>query len=258
MRALIAVYKREVALFFRSTIAYAITFGLLLFMGVLFAASVSQYVQINQSGFSPQLIPADDVVIGNLGTLTFLLFVIAPLLTMRLLAEETREGTLEVLMTLPMADWSFVVGKFLAAWTFYTFILLLTLVYYGLLMSIGVPDAGLAFSAYLGAWLYGGAVLAVTMIWSAVSEDQIVAAFLGAASVLVLFLADGVAVLVANQGIAAGASDFIRELSLQSHYQQTMLAGIIRGEDIAYFILLMIAALFLTTLIVGTRRWRSN
>jgi ABC-2 type transport system permease protein len=124
------------------------------------------------------------------GILTFLTFLVAPLLTMRLLAEETREGTLEVLMTLPMNEGQFIIGKFLAVWTYYTVVLLLTLIYHLILLSIGTPDLGTAFGSYFGAWLYGGAVLAVTMIWSAITEDQIVAAFLGAATVLMLYLAD--------------------------------------------------------------------
>jgi ABC-2 type transport system permease protein len=258
MRALWAVYKREVALFFRSGVAYAIAFGLLFFMGVLFSASLWQFVVNNTSGFSQQLITANVAVVNTLGTLTFLLFIIAPLLTMRLISEETREGTLEVLMTLPMGDWAFVVGKFLAVWTFYTVLLLITLVYVFILAQIGVPDTGIVFSAYLGAWLYGGLTLAVSLIWSAVSEDQIVAAFLGAASILVLYLADGVAILANAQSLTANAADFIRELSLNAHYQDTMLQGIVRAEDVLYFLLMMAFALFLTTLMVGTRRWRAS
>lgn len=252
MSALIAVYKREVSQFFRSSVAYAIAFGLLLFLGFLFSGNVATIVQINQSG--QQFIPADFMVVQVLDLLTFLLFIIGPLLTMRLLSEEAREGTLEVLMTLPMGDWVFVVGKWLAAWTFYTAVLLLTLVYMSLLATIGAPDGGAMAAAYLGAWLYGGAVLAISMIWSAITEDQIVAAFLSAASILVLYLVGGASVLTENETVAS----FFRELSLQTHFGDTMLQGIIRGEDVAYFVLVIIAALFITTTIVGTRRWRSN
>lgn len=257
MRSAWAVYKRETSLFFRSTIAYAVAFGLMLFFGFLFSANLTQVVNFNLSG-QGGAIPADDLVINSLGTFTFLLFVVAPLLTMRLLSEEAREGTLEVLMTLPMGDWAFVVGKFLAAWTFYTVLLLLTLVHVALLASIGTPDWGLIGIAYLGAWLYGGAVLAVTLIWSALTEDQIVAAFLSAASVLVLYLADGVAIWASGQEWTQGAADFLRELSLTAHYQDTMMLGIVRGQDVAYFVLLIVAALFITTRIVETRRWRAN
>ena len=260
MRALWAVYKRETSLFFRSTIAYAISFALILFLGILFSSMVAQINLQNQDPYAQQLVPGDEIIKEVIGILTSLLFVIAPLLTMRLLSEEAREGTIEVLLTLPMSEGSFVTGKFLAAWTFYTFVLLLTFVYIVLLLAIGVrPDAGLTFAIYLGAWLYGGAVLAVSLIWSAVTEDQIVAAFLGSASIIVLLLADSVAGLVQSQPSFAPVANFVRELSLNAHYQNVLLrTGVIRAEDVTYFILLMIACLFVTTIIVGTRRWRAN
>lgn len=257
MNALIAVYKRELSLYFRSTIAYAIAFGLMLFFGFLFSANLSQIISFNQSGFG-QTIAADELLLGNLGTLTFLLFIVAPLLTMRLISEEAREGTLEVLMTLPASDWAFITGKFLAAWTYYTLLLVLTLVHVAALALVGTPDLGLLAAGYLGAWLYGGAVLAVALIWSAVTEDQIVAAFLGSATILVLYLADGVALWAAGQGWTERAGDFIRQLSLTAHFQDTMLQGILRGEDVAYFVLLIVAALFITTRLVETRRWRAS
>ncbi len=250
MSKIFAVFKRELALYFRSPIAYAIAFALFLFFGLLYSDRLSQF---NQQA------PADGVnIVPNL--LTFLMFLVAPLLTMRLLAEETREGTLETLMTLPMTEGQFIIGKFLAVWAYYTVILLISIIYHLLLLQVGTPDAGRAFAMYLGAWLYGGAVLAITMIWSAVTEDQIVAAFLGAATVLVLYLAEVAASSIASlpdQNVATGVSTFIRELGLQAHYDQTMLQGVVRAEDVVYFILMMIGALFITTRIVEVRRWRS-
>lgn len=256
MRGFLAVYRREVAQFFRSNIAYAIAFGILLFLGVLFSTNVQSGVQANVSGFAQPPVTADQILLSNLGVLTFLLFIIAPLLTMRLIAEESREGTLEVLMTLPISDAALVAGKFAAAWTFYTVLLALTLLHVLLLGGIGFPDAGLMFVAYLGAWLYGGLTLAFSMIWSAVSEDQIVAAFLGAATVLMLFLASGLAQLLASR--SSFASEFARAISLTAHYQDSMLVGVLRAEDVAYFVLMTVLALFITTLLVGSRRWRAG
>jgi ABC-2 type transport system permease protein len=246
MSKVFAVFKREVGLYFRSPIAYAVSFALLLFMGVLFNAYITQ---ANGS------FPADASFAPNL--LTFLMFLIAPLLTMRLIAEESREGTLEVLMTLPMNESQFILGKFLAAWAYYTVLLLISVIYYVLMAQIGVPDQGVAFGAYFGAWLYGGAVLAIAMIWSAITEDQIVAAFLGAATILVLYLAEFAAVWVAGQQTMAGAADIVRELGLQAHYGVTLSQGIIRAEDLLYFVFIIIGALFITTRIVETRRWRA-
>src|SRR5690606_35131295 len=246
MTKIFAVFKREVGLYFRSPIAYAISFALLLFLGMLFNSFITQ---ANGS------FPADPGFAPNL--LTFLMFLIAPLLTMRLIAEETREGTLEVLMTLPMNEGQFILGKFLAAWAYYTVLLLLSVVYYYLLTLVGIPDQGVAFGAYFGAWLYGGAVLAIAMIWSAVTEDQLVAAFLGAATILVLYLAEFAAIWLSGQQVFGGIANFIRELGLQAHYSATLAQGIVRAEDILYFLFVMIGALFITTRLVETRRWRA-
>lgn len=260
MRSIFAVYKREVGLYFRSPIAYIVSFALLLFFGLLFSANITQAVEFNLSNpqqFGAAPISADALIGFVPSTLTFLLFLVAPLLTMRLLAEENREGTVELLMTLPMRESQFIIGKFFAAWTYYTILLALTLVYYLILSQVGVPDAGRALTAYLGAWLYGGTVLSITMIWSAVTEDQIVAAFLGAATVLVLYLAETAAIWATQQEFTAGAANFIRELGLTAHYDATLLQGIIRAEDILYFMFVMIGAIFITTRIVETRRWRA-
>jgi ABC-2 type transport system permease protein len=258
MRAIFAVFKRELALYFRSPIAYAVAFALLMFIGVLFSGNLAQAVSYNASALQQggQGVTASDLNLAP-SLLTFLMFLIAPLLTMRLLAEESREGTIEVLMTLPMSEAQFIIGKFLAVWAYYTVLLLLTVVYHWLLTLIGTPDMGVQFGSYFGAWLYGGAVLAVSMIWSAITEDQIVAAFLGAATILVLYLAESAALAISNQGAASGAADFIRALGLQAHYNATLQNGIIRVEDIVYFLFLIIGALFITMRIVETRRWRA-
>jgi ABC-2 type transport system permease protein len=243
-----AVFKRELGTYFRSPIAYGVAFAVLFFLSLLFNGYINQ-----GNGQAP----ADSTYIP--GLLTFLLFLIAPLLTMRLLAEEAREGTIEVLMTLPMNESQFIIGKFLAAWAYWTVLLLITLVYHVLLLAVGTPDLGAAFGAYLGAWLYGGTVLAVTMIWSAITEDQIVAAFLGAATILVLYLADIASTVIAGQqtDFSTTLSEFVRQLGLQAHYDATMAHGLIRAEDILYFILMIVGALFITVRIVETRRWRS-
>jgi ABC-2 type transport system permease protein len=242
-----AVFKRELKLYFRSPVAYAIAFAVLFFLALLFNSYLVTSVR-NQ-------LPANSTYMPNL--LTFLMFLIAPLLTMRLLAEESREGTLEVLMTLPMGDWQYVFGKFLAAWAYYTILLAITLVFHLINTQVGVPDLGATAGAYVGAWLYGGAVIAVCMIWTALTEDQIVAAFLSAATVLILYLADqGANALSVNSNLSVLAN-VLRELSLTSHFNDSLAQGIFRLHDILYFIFLIIGALFITTRIVEARRWRA-
>ena len=259
MGALFAVYKREIALYFKSFIAYGITFALMFFLGLLLHSQLARVINIIQSGGQvPPGANAANIALGTLGALVFLLFVVSPVLSMRLLSEESREGTLEILMTLPMSDWVFVVGKFLAAWTFYTSILVLTLVHVWILSLLGPINMGIVAVAYLGAWLYGGATIAICMIWSALTDDQLVAAFLGVATILALFFAEQIGGAFEGNLLAANATQFVRELGLTTHYQATMLEGLLRAQDVVYFLLMIVLALYITTLLVGTRRWRAS
>lgn len=260
MRQIWAVYKRELRLYFQSITAYAIIFGFLFAYGVIVSSNmaiISDY-NVQVAGSQAVLQTSNDLLSGSLSSLMFLLFMIAPLLTMRLLSEEAREGTLEVLMTLPVSESRFIIGKFLAVWTFYTVMLLLTLVHTAIINGISPIDGGLILTAYVGGWLFGGAVLAVSMIWSAITDDQIVAAFLGAMTIILLLLADSLAVWAGGQDITAGTEAFIREIGLQAHYHDTLLEGIFRTQDIFYFLLIIIAGIFITTRLVETRRWRAS
>lgn len=249
MSKIFAVFKRELSLYFRSPIAYAIAFAVLFFLGVVFASNLSnqQYRQLPADAFN--IMPS---------YMTFLMFLVAPLLTMRLLAEEAREGTLEVLMTLPMNEAHFVIGKFFAAWAYFGFVILLTLVHVLILAAFGPIDVGRTIAMYLGGFLYGGAAIAVSMIWSAVTEDQVVAAFLGAVTVLVLYFADlaSTALSGVNPQLGPGLASFVRELGLQAHYN-SMAQGLIRAEDLLYFLFMIGGSIFISVLIVGSRRWRA-
>src|SRR5262249_54120091 len=158
--------------------------------------------------------------------------IFAPLVTMRLMAEENREGTLELLMTLPVTDGDIVLGKFLGAWAYYTIILALTLVYQILLIWLSPPDLGKAFSAYLGVWLYGGASIAIGMLFSSLTENQIIAAFMSLSALVLLWLADLVGQVVNNRGVA----EVVRSLSFQSHYSYSFAYGLVRLNDLVFFV----------------------
>lgn len=256
MQALWAVYQREVTLYFKSFIGYGIAVALMGFIGFYFQLILTDVLNAQTMGQGG--VPAANLASAIVFVFVFLLFLISPLLTMRLLSEESREGTLELLMTLPMGEWVFVVGKFLAAWTFYTFLLALTLIHVFMFAQLGPINPGVFFSAYLGAWLYGGATMAICIIWSAITEDQLVAAFLGATVILMLYLASNIGGNVGDSSIGSQLANVVRELGLQPHFQETMLDGVVRAQDIVYFVLVIVVSLFIATLIVGTRRWRAS
>lgn len=241
LRGTAVIFWREIGQYFASPVAYLVACALLLLTGLLFNADLT---------FSMTVKAADPALIPSFLSLAMVVF--APLLTMRLLAEESREGTLELLLTAPVSDMAVVVGKFLGAWFYYTMLLLVTLVYQFILLAITQPDLGHTISAYIGIWLYGGATLAVGLLFSALTENQIVAAFLSMSVLLLLWLGDLAGEIVANLDLAR----ILRQLSLGGHYTTSFGVGLIRFEDIAYYAGIIVVMLFITIRIVESHRWR--
>jgi ABC-2 type transport system permease protein len=241
MRATWIIFQREMQQYFVSTIAYLVAASFLLLTAMWFNNDLVQSVTIKPP--EPALIPY---------FLSFALVFFAPVLTMRMFAEERREGTLELLLTAPVHDGSIVFGKFLSAWSFYTLLLLATGIYQVILMQIVIPDLAHTISAYIGIWLYGGATLAVGILFSALTENQVIAAFLSTAVLLFLWLGDLAGQIVANIDLAR----LIRKLTLQGHFSTSFAAGVIRAEDVAYYAGIIAIMLFITIRIIESQRWR--
>jgi ABC-2 type transport system permease protein len=241
LRGIWIVFRRELAQYFASPIAYFVAFAVLLLCGFIYNSDLA-----SRNG---RATTDGGVILVYLAQFTIFF---APLLTMRLFAEENREGTIELLMTLPVRDNTIVIGKFLGAWAYYTALLSLTLVHQALLVWLSPPDLGVVIAAYLGLWLFGGAAIAVGMFFSALNENQIVAAFLGVAALLVLWQADLVGNIIANRGVA----QLIRAFSFQSNYNYTFALGLVRLDGVVFFVGVMAAMIFITTQVIESRRWR--
>ncbi|MCC6612089.1 MAG: ABC transporter permease subunit [Anaerolineae bacterium] len=241
MPGVFTVFQREIGSYFTSLYAYLIAFAILIITGILFITDLD-----NAAGQRPP----DPSVIPTF--LSFAMIFFAPLLTMRLLAEEKREGTLELLLTSPASDTGIVVGKFLGSWAYFTLILAITFIYQIILIGIAQPDLVHAISAYLGIWLYGGACLAVGMVFSAITENQIVAAFLASAILFLLWIGDRVGQVVTNIDFAR----VLRELTLQGHFSTSFAYGLLHAEDVVYFAGIIVVMLFITIRLVESNRWR--
>jgi ABC-2 type transport system permease protein len=160
---------------------------------------------------------------------------------------------MELLLTAPVRDSDIVFGKFLSAWCFYSLLLALTLVYQVILVTVyAAPDLGHTVGAYIGIWLYGGATLSVGLLFSSVTENQVVAAFLGIVTLAFLWLGDLIGEIVASIDLAR----LIRTLTLQGHFSSSFGVGLLRAEDIAYFAGMIVIMLFITIRVVEARRWR--
>lgn len=242
MRSTWIIYQREIGQYFTSPLAYLIGGAFLLITGISFNNDLARSVAVK---------PVDPDLIPSLLTLMMVLF--APLLTMRLLAEENREGTMELLLTAPVSDTAIVVGKFLSAWTYYTFLLALTLSYQVVLINTGTPDLLHTLGAYIGIWLYGGATLAVGVAFSAATESQVLAAFFSATLLLLLYFGEGVGQIVANMDLAR----LIFELTLRGHFAPSFAVGVIRAQDIVYYAGVIVIMLHIAVRFIESKRWRA-
>lgn len=236
MQTALTIARRELGAYFASPIAYMVTAAFLLVSGYLFSV-----ILINTRQASLEIL---------FNNITVILLFITPLMTMRLLADEQRNGTIEVLLTAPVRDWEVVLGKFLAALGLFGIILLLTLFYPLLIWRLGGnPDWGPIFSSYLGLLLMAGAMLAIGTLASSLSENQIVAAVIAFAILLILWL------ITAASGVAGGASRVLQALSISERYND-FVRGAINLEDVIYYLSLMAGALFIATRVLETRRYR--
>jgi ABC-2 type transport system permease protein len=235
------IFRREVGQYVASPFAYLIAAALLLVTGLYFNADLA--FSVGRKPIEPSLIP---------DFLSVAMIFFAPLLTMRMLAEEQREGTLELLLTAPVSDAAIVIGKFLGAWFYYTVLLALTFSYQIVVAQVSNPDMAHTLCAYIGIWLYGAATLAVGLMFSSLTENQVVAAFLSMAILLMLWLGDLAGQIVANLDLAR----VIRQLTLAGHYSTSFSYGLVRAEDMAFYTGIIIITLTVAIQIVQSHRWR--
>ena len=237
MRNAIAIARRELGAYFASPIAYVVSAAMLTLFGYFFYLSLVLGKQASlRSLFG--------------GSIIIVLIFIMPLLTMRLLAEEQRSGTIELLLTSPVQDWEVVVGKYLAALGLYMLMLVPTLYYPVVLEIFGTPDWGPILTIYFGLILLGGALASLGTFTSALTSNQIVAAVLGVGLILILWLLPAASGLVGQP-----LSGILQYLGLSTHFAD-FTKGVVDTKDIIYYVSVIAGALFLATRAVETRRWR--
>jgi gliding motility-associated transport system permease protein len=205
---------------------------------------------------------------GVFGIITGVMtLVLVPVLTMRLIAEERSSGTLELLLASPVRDWELAVGKWLGAFVFYVLLIATTLVYVVLLavylpdkttvsvagasIQVGALDLGLIASAYVGMLVVGAAAIAIGVLASSVTKNQIIAYVLS----LVALLAIWYTAFLLGFFTTPPLSLFFDYVAGYYRYQSFSL-GQVTLRDTVYFLSIAAAALFLTTRLLESRRWR--
>ena len=241
------IARREYKLYFNTPIAYIVGFVTLLVIGVIF------YIVINLAAQQPgSQAPGVEFLMS---WLYFpVLFFTLPALTMRLLSDEQRMGTLEILVTAPVRDWEIVVGKWLGALLFMVTVLAVTWVFPILLNRMVDPgiDQGLLMSGYLGLILVTSASVAIGVALSSFFENQVVSFISTLGALFAIFWLFGFA---ARAGSAL-VSQVFTYLSFGTHYSNTMARGVIALDDLVYFLSVTALALFIATVSLESRRWR--
>jgi ABC-2 type transport system permease protein len=173
---------------------------------------------------------------------------------MRLWAEESKSGTLELLLTLPINLWQAMLGKFLAAWLFIGLALVLTFPVWITVNYLGAPDNGIIVAGYIGSWLMAGAFLAIGACLSAVTSSQVVAFILTAVVCVLLILAGQSQVLDFFQGtLPRKLVNGVAHLSMLRHYE-AIARGVLDLRDLLYFILTIAAWLTAGVLVLDLKR----
>lgn len=247
MRNIWIIASREYRTYFSGVVAYLFGFVLLLVLGGVFYASL--YATMQSFGQYPP--PGVDVVTGPM---MFVLVFACPAFTMRLLSEEQRQGTIELLLTAPLKDWELVVGKWLGSFLMVATFVAITLIYPLTLNSIVSPgiDQGPLVSGYLGVLLVSAAFLGMGVAISSLFSNQ-VASFLVTFVVIVVFW--WIFGMFAQVGGAQGGQ-LVKYLDMSTHYYENLYTGVVDLSSVIYLLSITAFSLLLGTVIVESRRWR--
>ncbi|MFQ6013785.1 MAG: ABC transporter permease, partial [Thermoplasmata archaeon] len=235
--------------------AYAVSTIFLVITGYFFYTILTYFSLISvQASMNPGLATGLNVTDGILRPLfsdmSVVLLFLMPLVTMRLFAEERKQGTLELLLTFPLRDGEVLLGKFLAATALYALLLFATAVYPVLLALWSEPELYPILTGYLGLLLLGMAFIALGLLFSSLTENQIVAAALAFGALLLFWIIGWAATLAEGDwGL------LFRHLSILEHLT-SFARGVLETKDVAYYLGLIGFFLFATLKSLEIRRWK--
>ncbi len=221
------ILLKELRSLFNSAIAYVIMVVFILLAGYFFTNTLFLQNVASLRGIF-ELIP-------------FLLLFFAPAITMRTISEERKTGTIELLLTKPVRDGEIIVGKFLAAWLFFGIALLPTLAFLVTVMFLGRVDAGPVIGGYLGLLLVGGSLLALGIVGSTLTENQVVAFILSFLIMFIFFMFDKVVIFLPGP-----LASIVEYLGIDYHFSN-IARGVVDSRDLIYY-----ASLIGFSLLVGT------
>lgn len=234
---ILPIFKREVKSYFNSPVAYVVIVVFLAILGWFFSTNLF----LNNV--------ASLYIIFDSPLVKILFLVIAPAITMRLLAEERKSGTIELLTTKPIKDVEIILGKFLAAWVVLGAALLPTFLYVITMAILGSIDFGQVVTGYIGLMLMGGVFIALGLLASSLTDNQIVAFIMGFIFAFAIFMVDKV--LPYLPSFLASTLEF---LGVDFHYSG-IARGVIDSRNIIYFISMLGFLLMMSTVSLERRKW---
>lgn len=255
MGGLYAVFRKEVASYFVSPVAYAVIAIFLCITGFFFWANLAVMSELSlKAANNPMLadrINVQSIVIRPLiANMAVILLFLTPLITMRLFSEEKKSGAIELLLTYPIHDVAVMLGKFLGASFVVVVMLAGTFTFPLLLAGLGQVDLRVMYCGYLGLLLMGLAFVSLGTFVSTLTENQIIS------SAITFCAAIGCWVLGWAGSVSDDRTGFVfRQMSVLEHLEP-FTKGIISLSDVSFFVLFVGFFLFLTLRSLETHRWR--
>ncbi|MFN7313314.1 MAG: gliding motility-associated ABC transporter permease subunit GldF [Bacteroidota bacterium] len=242
---MIAILKKEIRSFLSSLIAYVVIAVFLIAIGV-FMWVLPEY-NVFDMGYANL-----DVLFG-MAPWVFIFLISA--ITMRSFSEEKKTGTIEIITTKPISDAQIITGKFLAGVLLVLFALLPTFLYFYTVYQLGAPkgniDIGATWGSYLGLFFLASAFVAIGIFSSAITDNQIVSFIV---SMFLCYLFYALFDLLANFNLLGTYDSIVASLGIKAHYD-SMSRGVIDSRDLLYFISLIVAFLWSTKTVFGSRKW---
>jgi gliding motility-associated transport system permease protein len=255
MSNILAITQKELKGYFASPIAYvvigfyALIFGFFFYSLVLYFDRQSMQMMGLGAGSPPVNVNENMIRPAFLNAMVVFLFVL-PMITMRTYAEEKRSGTIELLLTSPLTDFQIIMGKFFGAMSLYAAMLAVTLIHIGLLFWAAKPEWIPIVTTYLGLLLMGGCFIAVGLLISSLTKNQIVAVMVTFTVFLMLWVINWIASFVGPTAQAV-----LNYLSITDHLDD-FTRGIIDTKHVVYYVSFIAFGLFLTARAVDTERWK--
>lgn len=235
MNNVLTIFRKELKSYFNSAVAYIVIVVFLAIVGWFFTNNLF-LINFASLRMMFEIIP-----------LVFLFF--APAITMRLLSEEKKSGTIELLVTKPVKDLEIVSGKFLAAWALMGIAILPTLCYYVTVATIGSIDFGPVVGGYIGLLLMGAVYIGIGVFASSLTENQVVAFIISFLIVFVLFMLDKVLLYVPE-----GLTSIVQFIGIDYHFSN-IARGVLDSRDIIYYASAIGFSILVAATSVGSRRW---